>query len=109
MTDTGTLNGVSILRFAHAFETGGGTERYLDDLDRALLARNAMTIVRLHLTRNPSSHSPSEEHIGMGRLICVPLQIIPGAISSSPSNLPSIRDALKKRVRDWLLYNPLFW
>jgi len=30
-----SLDGTTILRFAHAFETGGGVERYLDDLDQS--------------------------------------------------------------------------
>ncbi|MCX6954322.1 MAG: hypothetical protein NTV51_19395, partial [Verrucomicrobia bacterium] len=63
------LHGRTILRFAHAFESGGGTERYLDDLDHALLARNAMTVVRLHLTRRPPGFAPTEQAIGRGRLI----------------------------------------
>ncbi len=40
------LDGRAILRFAHAFESSVGTERYLDDLDHAFLERNAMTIAR---------------------------------------------------------------
>ena len=33
VTNEERLDGLTILRFAHAFETGGGMERYLDDVD----------------------------------------------------------------------------
>ena len=104
------LDGRTILRFAHAFESGGGTERYLDDLDRALLARNAMTVVRLHLTRRPPGFGPTEESIGRGKLIHVPLPIIPGADGNLPADDEhTLRFRIKQLVRDWGIYNPLVW
>lgn len=109
LNNSGPLAGTTILRFAHAFESGGGTERYLEDLDRALLERNAMTVVRLHLTRNPSSKGVTEEPIGQGLLVRVPLAILPGNDSPSPSDEHSFRLRLKQLVRDWVLYNALVW
>jgi glycosyltransferase involved in cell wall biosynthesis len=103
------LAGKTILRFAHAFESGGGTERYLDDLDRTLLERNALTVVRLHLTRNPSPGGPTDEPLGKGRLVCVPLPILPGSDSHSGADEHSVRFRLKQMARDWMLYNPLIW
>jgi glycosyltransferase involved in cell wall biosynthesis len=105
----GPLAGLTIMRFAHAFESGGGTERYLDDLDRTLLEREAMTIVRVHLTRKSPSGPPIEEKIGLGALIKVPLPILSGDISSADSNEHSARFWLKKQLRNWILYNPLIW
>ena len=105
----GSLNGLTVLRFAHAFESGGGTERYLDDLDSALLERNAMTIIRLHLTHKSSASAPTEDFIGQGRLIRVRLPVVPGNDSSTPSDDNSFRSRLKEWVRDWFLYNPLVW
>ena len=109
-TANGPLDGTTILRFAHAFESGGGTERYLDDLDRALLDRNAMTVLRLHLTRIPAA-KPTEEAVGRGRLVRVPLQIIPRAQDGNHASGDehSLRFRLKQFVRDWGLYNPLVW
>lgn len=106
-----SLDGRTILRFAHAFESGGGTERYLDDLDRALLERNAMTVVRLHLTRRPVPAPPSEQKIGRGTLICVPLAVAAENRGSSRGEPPenSLRFRLKQAVRDWVLYNPVVW
>jgi hypothetical protein len=75
-TTNGPLGGLGILRFAHAFESGGGTERYLDDLDHALLERHAMPIVRIHLTRNHPAGAPAVEPVGQGRLVRVPLPVL---------------------------------
>lgn len=104
----GTLDGVTILRFAHAFESGGGTERYLDDLDHVLLARNAMTIVRLHLTRRSSGYS-SEELIGKGRLVRIALRVLPGNDRHPNGDENQFRFRLKRTLRDWVVYNPLVW
>ena len=52
MKESGILDGCAVLRFAHALESGGGSERYLDDLDHSLLTRNVMQIVRIYLTRD---------------------------------------------------------
>lgn len=111
MDSTQRLNGRTVLRFAHAFESGGGTERYLDDLDRALLERNAMTVVRLHLTRRPVPAAPIEQKIGRGTLICVPLAVTAGDRGSSRRELQesSLCFRLKQKFRDWVLYNPAVW
>lgn len=105
----GPLTGLTVLRFAHAFDSGGGTERYLEDLDRALLERNAMTVIHLHLTRDPARTGPVERAVGQGMLVRVPLQIIAGSGSGAPTNDRTVRERLKQRVRDWVLYNPLVW
>ena len=102
------LDGDTILRFAHAYESGGGTERYLDDLDRALLERNAMTIVRLHLTRRSSSYN-CEETIGRGRLVRIALPVLPGDDCHPNTAENHLRFRLKRALRDWILYNPLVW
>lgn len=105
----GGLGGLTILRFAHAFESGGGTERYLDDLDQALLERNSMTVIRLHLTRNPRPTAATEERIGRGTLVRVPLPILPDTGSQSANTNHSRRVRFKQALRDLLLYHPLVW
>jgi glycosyltransferase involved in cell wall biosynthesis len=105
----GVLAGRTVLRFAHAFESGGGTERYLDDLDRALLERNAMTVVRLHLTRREGALDPVVSPVGQGRLVCVPLMVRPGTDLHSPAPHRPVRYWLKQKARDWLLYCPPIW
>ncbi len=109
MTTTATLDGLTILRFAHAFESGGGTERYLDDLDRILLARNALTVVRLHLTRKPEGYGPVAEPLGRGTLMRMAVPILAENGSSMPDTKSSLTLGVKQKVRDWGLYNPLVW
>ena len=109
MIKPGPLDGLTVLRFAHAFESGGGTERYLDDLDHVLLKRNAMTVIRLHLTHQPTAIAPIEEMLGQGRLIRVRLPVVPKHPASVPADENTLRARVKQVVRDWILYNPLVW
>jgi glycosyltransferase involved in cell wall biosynthesis len=103
----GCLDGRVIFRFAHAFESGGGTERYLEDLDGVLLGRNAATVIRMHLTRDCSPKGETEATVGKGRLIRVPLPILPANDAAPARHSPGLR--LKQIARDWILYNPLVW
>lgn len=110
MTTAGVLAGRTILRFAHAFDTGGGTERYLDDLDRVLLERNAMTIVRLHLTHQRQGELATKHDIGQGVLIRLSLPIIAAGSSTGPdANERSLRVRVREFCRDHVLYNPVVW
>jgi glycosyltransferase involved in cell wall biosynthesis len=68
------LDNLTIVRFAHAFESGGGVEQYLEDIDSALLVRNKLKIVRMYLSENTSRKSV-EEKIGMGVLVKIPLEV----------------------------------
>jgi glycosyltransferase involved in cell wall biosynthesis len=102
------LDGKTILRFAHAYEAGGGTERYLEDLDQALLERHALTVLRLHLTRKETPPAPSVEEIGRGRLIRVPLAIVTQSESGSSDDTSLWRKA-KARARGWIVGTTLFW
>lgn len=105
----GPLDGRTIVRFAHAFETGGGVERYLDDLDRSLLARNAATIIRLYIGDNSKGMETHTEPIGRGSLVKIPLQLPAGEILQVPSESESSGIPWKRAVRDWVLYNPMIW
>jgi glycosyltransferase involved in cell wall biosynthesis len=105
----GELDGRTILRFAHAYETGGGTERYLDDLDNSLLQRHALTIYRLHLTKRIPTPAREVRIVGRGRLIVVPLPILPGTHSAPTDHALSPKAHAKKAFRDLVLYNPIVW
>jgi len=72
-----SLNGVALLRYAHAFASGGGMEQHLHDLDRTLLSRNRMTIVRVFLGSAGSSLTKETSSCGQGQLvkIAVPLPV----------------------------------
>lgn len=71
----GRLDGLTILRFAHAYESGGGTEQYLTDLNNAIGKRNQMTIIQMQLTSDPNRLDETEELIGKSRLIKIPLLV----------------------------------
>jgi glycosyltransferase involved in cell wall biosynthesis len=104
----GALDGRTIVRFAHAFATGGGVERYLDDLDHSLLSRNAVTIIRIFIG-SPGALSESKEAIGRGTLIKIPLPLadrenLQIAPDSEPTGIQ-----WRSLFRDWILYNPVTW
>jgi glycosyltransferase involved in cell wall biosynthesis len=67
---------LTIVRFAHAFATGGGVETYLDDLDRALLAERPWTIIRMHLSDGCPGLPAESAARGKGRLVRIPLQAV---------------------------------
>jgi glycosyltransferase involved in cell wall biosynthesis len=103
------LDGTTILRFAHAFETGGGVERYLDDLDQILLQRNAMTIIRLYLASDRRQLAERVELIGRGRLVKVPLPLADNETVQVSSENDDHDGSWKRMFRDWVLYNPALW
>jgi glycosyltransferase involved in cell wall biosynthesis len=104
-----TLDGLTLLRFAHAFDSGGGTESYLDDIDRALLNRNAMTIIRMHLTQLGPRRPSEQTSIGRGKLIRIRMPILPETGLRWSSDEQLVRARIKKKLRDWVLYNPMVW
>ena len=105
----GPLGGITVLRFAHAYETGGGTERYLDDLDRALLERSALSVIRLHLTRRMPPAAPFDTPLGRGRLELYALPVVPAGASIRAAAEPAFRPWLKRLIRDRVLYPSLGW
>lgn len=105
----GALDGYTILRFAHAFETGGGVERYLDDLDRSLLSRSTVTIVRLFIGDGSNRLRPEVETIGRGTLIRVPLPLPAGEGRQIPSGAELGSTRWKHAIRNRLIYQPLIW
>lgn len=113
MTDSpnrpGPLDGLTILRFAHAYDSGGGTERYLDDLDGILLQRSAATIIRLHLTQVATAPPVVERAMGRGRLISQALPVHPGRNPEANHGVQTLRFYFKQWVRNHLLYHPLMW
>lgn len=105
----GPLDGRTILRFAHAFEAGGGTERYLDDLDGSLLGRSAATVIRVYIGADAGRMEERTVPLGRGLLVKVPLPLPAGesrqlAPDSEPAGTP-----WKHIVRNVVLYNPAVW
>lgn len=74
----GPLDGLTILRYAHISRdpAAGGMEQYLLQLNRALLARNRMTILQMYLVPDPGYDEVTvTESVGRGRLIWIPVGI----------------------------------
>ena len=69
------LEGVTLLRYAHIYRnrTSGGAEQYLKQLNDAMLARNRMTILQMHLVRDQSVEVEVETR-GQGRIIWIPVR-----------------------------------
>lgn len=92
LAEGGSLDGLTILRFARAYELGGGVEGHLADLNRALGARNRITTIQLQLASDAGRLQPTEHTEGGSRLLIVPLMAAafqpnaPGA-TAAPSRL----------------------
>ncbi|MFC1806857.1 aminomethyl-transferring glycine dehydrogenase subunit GcvPB [Candidatus Omnitrophota bacterium] len=69
---TDRLNGMTILRFSHGYDGGGGIQRHLQFLNRTLLERNNMTIIQMYMTTDEQALI-SYEDIGKGKLVRVPI------------------------------------
>src|SRR3989338_10105228 len=69
------LDGFTILRFSHASDSGGGVEQLIEDLDRTLLNRNKLNILRMYLSDDIGNVKERIEKIGKGTLVKIPLNI----------------------------------
>lgn len=82
------LNGCNILRYGHMYDSGGGMERYLSDLNGALGRRSAVHLIQVQLTSlaenvGESEHPSALESCGVYRSLLSshrmnrPLQVSP--------------------------------
>ena len=69
----GPLDGRTLYRYGHLYDSGGGMESYLEDLNRILLQRSAATIVQIQLTSDPRRVGEHRTAMGRGRLVRVSL------------------------------------
>lgn len=107
-----SLDGFTILRFAHAYESAGGIEQYIDDLDRMLLNRNKLNILRMYLSKDIKNTKERIEKIGQGTLIKIPLSTRQSPFqidTDSQKTDESQGSILKNLLRDWLIYNPILY
>lgn len=96
------------MRFAHAYATGGGTESYLEDLDRELLETSAVQILRIFLARENEPKEIIEQKIGKGTLLLVPLTTVPKKPATGPEG-SSPAERTRDLVRRLVLRHPLVW
>lgn len=107
-----TLDGLAILRFAHAGRSGGGVETYLDDLDHALLTRSKVEVVRIYIEEDFKGEEKIAERIGLGKLVLIPLEKGVGATQSQSDKKKIKRSRLfflKFIFREFIVYNPFLY
>jgi glycosyltransferase involved in cell wall biosynthesis len=104
-----SLDGLSLFRFAHAFETGGGVERILEDLDTGLLERHALKIVRLHLAAADSQATPRTLKIGRGTLVLHPVRLPPGGKERMAKEAEAETSPRRAWLRRRVFGQPLLW
>src|SRR3989338_1812019 len=105
------LDGFTILRFSHASDSGGGVEQHIEDLDRTLLNRNKLNILRMYLS-DDIGRKERIEKIGQGTLVKIPLNIGHAAFQTDANRQKTKKSnliALKNLLRDRVVYNPLFY
>src|ERR1022692_1174854 len=83
---SGCLDGITILRFAHAYEGGAGLEYDVESIIRCLSERSRLTTVYVRMCRTPAEEKEAERPVGRGRLIEVPIYRPPvPAANGSPA------------------------
>jgi glycosyltransferase involved in cell wall biosynthesis len=105
----GSLDGRRILRFAHAFEAGGGVERILEDLDNTLLSRHSLTIVRMHLAAAGRPASARTLRIGRGVLHLHPISLPPGDRERMVEDAETATSSARTWMRAQVMANPVLW
>lgn len=98
------LDGITILRYAHAFEGGGGVEQHLRDLNRQLSVRNNIKTIQMQLTLNASGTHAVEERFGSSLLIKIPLLVEKRILADSSEKKQFAK--VKQASIDLVLHNP---
>lgn len=109
----GILDGVTILRFIKAFESGGGIEQHIQDLDETILERNSSTIIKLYLDKEKGVENIRFNEIGKGCSINIPIFVTEQKKATGSSYITfkkSINPIIKRIICDYIIYNPiLYW
>ncbi|HDL01114.1 MAG TPA: glycosyltransferase family 1 protein [candidate division Zixibacteria bacterium] len=106
------LDDFTILRFAKIFQSGGGIETHLDDLDSILLRRNKVRIIRTYLETGSKDLISTKRKVGQGNLIEIPLHVTKRAIQPKSDNHKNKQSSilfLKELFRDLIFYNPFLY
>ena len=83
-------------------------EQLIRDMDRAVLERNATTVVRMHLGRNLAAPLRSTEEIGRGRVIRIALPCTAG-FETTYADEPLRRFDWRMTFRRHVLHQPWLW
>ena len=101
-TGESRLNGLTILRYAHASGSAGGLEQYLANLNRALGERNQFTTIQMEIS--PEQFSETIENHSGCRLTKISLFVAPNSMEKSLAGESAGGDGMKR----WVVENVLF-
>jgi glycosyltransferase involved in cell wall biosynthesis len=82
-------------------------ERLIEDMDQALLARNALTIVRMHLGRGLAEPQRTTREVGRGKLVQVAMPCTSGLESTYAEE--TIRGVDGRMLLRKVLNHPFLW
>jgi glycosyltransferase involved in cell wall biosynthesis len=105
----GRLDGLTILRYGHVYDSGGGMEQYLEDLNRVLSERSRLMTIQVQLTSRRERVGEETVVVGQGRILRSSLFVeqasheraIAGRVEST-----ALTPRLKKRLVEPLLFVP---
>jgi len=105
---------LTVLRFSLAYKTGGGTELYIDDLDKSLLKLYSMTIIRINIVKSDNGKiSEKKMEIGKGTLIELTLPTIVKSKKMSKISkyifIKELFNKVKKIIINYIVYNPVVY
>lgn len=108
---TGALDGMTILRFAHAYRAGAGLEYDIEVVNRALGARHRLQTILIHLAKPSDPLGSSTEANGLGTLVRIPVvrDIAEAKNPTQPEVGPGFRGFVRNALRDWVMFNPLVY
>jgi glycosyltransferase involved in cell wall biosynthesis len=99
VSDKGRLDGLVLFRFGQIYQRGGGIEEHLNTVDRLLLERNRMTILRAFLANRGEEHSIKTDRVGKGLLIWVPVEQLDYQDPQMPINLSPFLNLMTSHMR----------
>lgn len=108
----GALDGLTILRYGHAYDSGGGgVEQYLADLNRVLSQRSSgLRTIQMEWTRRAETTAENEERIGDSTLRHVPILVghdpLEGEVSLTEHRWADSARKVKEAFCDHVLFAP---
>lgn len=103
----GALDGLTILRYGHAYDTRGGMEQYLSDLNGVLSQRSNFTTIQVQMTSNRERVGTARRRIGQGEQVDISLYV------ERESHERAIEDKIRsesfsKKCESWIRQHLLF-
>lgn len=97
----------TLLRFSHAFRSGGGVESYLTDLDEALLNRFDLKVIRVFIDKQSDVPALHRTIYRRGELVEIGVRA-KMSISSSGGGRVAIGSRLKRWLKRVVVGSPFF-